>query len=89
MRTSAGLDENFLAKQENNKPTIISLKDNETISSAWQNNQEPISNIQDVDNIEENNQNIIDSNMEENIERENVSVNIPEENELEKNEEET
>ena len=66
MRTSAGLDENFLAKQENSKPTIISLKDNETISSAWQNNQESISNIQDVDNIEESNQNI-DSNIEENI----------------------
>jgi ArsR family metal-binding transcriptional regulator len=88
MRTSAGLDENFLAKQENSKPTIISLKDNETISSAWQNNQDPINYIQDTNNIEESDQNI-DSNIEENIESENVSVDMPEENELEKNEEET
>ena len=52
MRTSAGIDENFLIKQENNKPTIISLNDDETISSAWQSNSENIDTL--TNNYEEN-----------------------------------
>jgi hypothetical protein len=48
MRSSAGIDEDFLVKQENKKPTVISLNDNDTISSAWQNNPQNIDNIQDT-----------------------------------------
>ena len=38
LRNSAGIDEEFLMRQKNSKPTIISLNDNDTISSARQNN---------------------------------------------------
>ena len=40
LRNSAGIDEEFLLRQKNSKPTIITLNDNDTISSTLHNDFE-------------------------------------------------
>ena len=68
MRNSAGIDENFLVKQENNKPAVISLND-DTISSAWQNEKnEDENSISIWTEIENNTWNILDLWEDEEVE---------------------
>ena len=54
MRSSAWIDEEFLAKQENTKPTIVSLDDGDTISSARQNTTDNDENSVSLWNVENN-----------------------------------
>ena len=74
MRRSAGMDEEFIAKQENNKPTVLTLNDNKsTITSSIQNNDnivdnasEFIWNIDEVVDVEINEQDNFESELENN-----------------------
>ena len=89
LRNSVGIDEEFLLKQKNNNPTIISLNESETISSARQNNTEKLDNIYDnEDDLERNKQNW-NLNLEKNLKEEYTWINNSELNVFEKNVEKT
>ena len=64
MRISAGLDEKFLVKQENSKPTSISLNNDDSISNAWKENLEFADNLQNIWNDSGGNKQNISANLE-------------------------
>ena len=71
MRRSAGMDEEFITKQENNRPTALTLNDNKSIiSSSIQNSDNIVNNdsefIWDVDKV-------VDA---ENSEQENIETEL-------------
>ena len=77
LRNSAGIDEEFLLRQKNSKPTIISLNDNDTISSAFL--DDPKKNEKDVKSwYDEQNNTISDSSKDIEILNINTWINNPE-----------